>query len=83
MHDGLLADLRDQQEPVVLLVVLLLAIGFGLAKLVALPFGGISTAGGGFLGLVIVLVILAVMVLLGRRREKAAQAKARAARGGG
>jgi len=65
------------------IVIVLLAIGFGLAKLVALPFGGISTAGGFFLGLVIVLVVLAVMALLGRRRQKAARAKAAAARGGG
>jgi len=64
-------------------VVVLLAIGFGLAKLVSLPFGGISTAGGFFLGLVIILLILGVMALLGRRRQKAAQAKARAARDGG
>jgi hypothetical protein len=64
------------------IVIVLLAIGFGLANLVALPFGGISTAGGGFLGLLIVLVVLAVMALLGRRRQKSAQAKARAARGG-
>jgi hypothetical protein len=68
---------------VLAIVIALLAIGFGVAKLVALPFGGISTAGGFFLGLVIVLVVLGVMVLLGRRRQKAAQAKARAARGGG
>jgi hypothetical protein len=68
---------------VLAIVIALLAIGFGLAKLVALPFGGISTAGGFFLGLVIVLVVLGVMVLLGRRRQKAAQAKARVARGGG
>jgi hypothetical protein len=65
------------------IVIVLLVIGFALANLVALPFGGISTAGGGFLGLVIVLVVLAVMALFGRRRQKSAQAKARAARGGG
>jgi hypothetical protein len=68
---------------IIAIVVVLLAIGFALANLVALPFGGISTAGGFFLGLVLVIVILAVMALLGRRRQKAAQAKARAARGGG
>ncbi len=67
---------------IVAIVVLLLAIGFGLAKLVTLPFGGISTAGSFFLGLVIILLILGGMALFGRRRQKAAQAKARAARGG-
>jgi hypothetical protein len=61
------------------LVIALLAIGFGLANLVALPFGGISIAGAFFLGLVIIVIVLGVMALLGRRRQKAA----RAARGGG
>src|SRR5688572_9467568 len=53
---------------VVAIVVVLLAIGFGLAKLVALPFGGISTPGAFLLGLVILLIVLGVMALLGRRR---------------
>jgi hypothetical protein len=65
---------------IIAIVVVLLAIGFGIAKLVALPFGGISTPGAFFLGLVI---MLGVMALLGRRRQKAARAKASAARGGG
>jgi hypothetical protein len=59
------------------LVFLLLAIGFGLAKLVALPFGGVGTFGALLLGLVIVVAILGVLTILGRRR----QAKARAAAG--
>jgi hypothetical protein len=68
---------------VIAIVVVLLAIGFGLAKLVTLPFGGISTPGAFLLGLVILLIVLGVMALLGRRRQKAARAKAAAARGGG
>lgn len=64
---------------VVLLVIVLLAIGFGLAKLVALPFGGVGTLGAVLLGLLIVAGILAVLTLLGRRR----QAKAAAARAAG
>ena len=64
---------------VVLLVIVLLAIGFGLANLVALPFGGVGTLGGILLGLVIVVAILGVLTLLGRRR----QAKAAAARASG
>jgi hypothetical protein len=60
------------------IVIVLLAIGFGIANLVALPFGGISIAGAFFLGLVIIAIVLGVMALLGRRRQKAA----RAARGG-
>jgi hypothetical protein len=61
------------------ILIALMAIGFGVANLVALPFGGISIPGAFFLGLVIILILLGVMALLGRRRQKAA----RAARGGG
>ncbi len=60
---------------VVLLVVLLVALGFGLAKLVALPFGGAGTIVSLLLGMVIILAILGLLALFGRRR----QAKARAA----
>ncbi len=67
---------------VVALVLALVAIGFGLAKLVALPFGGVSTLGGLFLGLVIVVALLGLLALFGKRRQAKAQAKARAARGG-
>ena len=63
---------------VVVLVIVLLAIGFGLAKLVALPFGGVGTLGAILLGLLIVAGILALLALLGRRR----QAKAAATRAG-
>ena len=59
------------------IVLLLLAIGFGLAKLVALPFGGVGTLSAVFLGLVIVAIALAVLALVGRRR----QARAASARG--
>lgn len=64
----------------VLLVVVLLTVGFGLAKLVALPFGGVGTFGGILLGLLLVTVILGVLTLLGRRRQRKAAA-ARAAGG--
>ena len=59
-------------------VILLLAAGFGLAKLVALPFGGVGTGGAILLGLVIVAVALGVLTVLGRRR----QARVRAERAG-
>jgi hypothetical protein len=62
------------------IVILLLAVGFGLAKLVALPLGGVGTFAGLALGLVIVLAILGLLTLFGRRRQAKAQA---AARGGG
>jgi len=64
---------------IVAIVLVLLAVGFGLAKLVALPFGGVGTFGAILLGLVIVAAILGVLALLGRRR----QAKAQAARTAG
>ncbi len=62
------------------LVVAILAIGFGLAKLVALPFGGVGTIGGLVLGLLIVVAVLGVLALLGRRRQERARARALAAR---
>lgn len=60
-----------------LLVFALLAVGFGLAELVALPFGGVGFLGAVLLGLVIVVVVLAVLTLLGRRRQGRARVKAR------
>ena len=65
---------------VLLIILALLAIGYGLAELVALPFGGITTLGGVFLGVVLVGLVLVVLTLVGRRRQAAAQARARAAR---
>src|SRR5215218_4106364 len=62
---------------VVLLVILLMALGFGLAKLIALPFGGVGTFVGLLLGLVIIVAILAGLALFGRRRQARAQARAR------
>jgi len=60
-------------------IVLLVAVGFGLAKLVALPFGGVGTAGGLLLGVLLIALVLAVLALLGRRRQRKALARARAA----
>lgn len=65
---------------VVGLIVLLLAIGFGLANLVALPFGGISIPGAVLLGLVIVAVVVGVLALLGRRKQRKALAARSAAK---
>jgi hypothetical protein len=65
---------------VILLVIALLAIGFGLVKLISLPFGGIGTVTNFFLGMFTIAVILGVMAFVGRRRQAAAQARAR---GGG
>jgi hypothetical protein len=62
------------------LVVALLAIGFGVAKLIALPFGGVGTLSGLFLGLVVIVAVLGVLALLGRRKQGRARAAAAAAR---
>jgi len=62
----------------VVAVVLLVAIGFGLAKLIALPFGGVGLLGGLLLGLVIVAAVLGGLTFFGRRR----QARAKATRAG-
>jgi hypothetical protein len=59
-------------------VIVLLAIGFGIVKLVALPFGGASTGGALLLGLLLIVVVLGVLVLLGRRRQAKARDAARA-----
>jgi hypothetical protein len=61
------------------LVIVLLAVGFGLVKLIALPFGGLGTGSAVFFGFLLVVVVIGVLVLLGRRR----QARARAARTAG
>jgi hypothetical protein len=60
-------------------VLVVLAVGFGLAKLVALPFGGVGTVGGLVLGLLIVVAVLGVLALLGRRRQARAAKQSRAA----
>src|SRR5256885_819111 len=61
------------------IVVLLLAIGWGLAKLIGLPFGGVSNTIAIFWGLLIVAVALGALAFFGRRRQRRMQAQ----RGGG
>lgn len=61
------------------LVAALLALGFGIVLLAALPFGGLGTASAAFFGFLLVVVVVGVLVLLGRRR----QARAKAARAPG
>jgi hypothetical protein len=60
------------------IVFVLLAIGFGLAELVSLPFGGVGTLGALLIGFVIIVAVLGVLTLLGRRRQARAQESARA-----
>jgi len=60
------------------IVIVLLAVGLGIVELISLPFGGISVGFGLLLGLVVVVIALGILALVGRRRQAAAQAKARA-----
>ncbi len=62
-----------------LLVTVLLALGYGIAELVSLPFGGIGLVGGLLVGVVIVALALGALALIGRRRQR----RAEAARAGG
>jgi len=62
------------------IVVGLILLGFGIVKLVALPFGGIGNTAF-FWGFLLVCVALGVLVVLGRRKQKKALA-ARAAQQG-
>jgi hypothetical protein len=75
---GILARVRGILL-LILIVIVLLAVGYGLVELVALPFGGIGTGSAVFFGFLVVLLVLGVLVLLGRRRHS----RARAARGAG
>jgi len=65
------------------IVLALMLIGFGVAQLVLLPFGGGSTLVATGLGVVVVIVALGVLSIVGRRKQKTAQTKARTARAGG
>ncbi|UGS36645.1 hypothetical protein [Capillimicrobium parvum] len=61
------------------IIVALMAIGFGIVELIALPFGGISIGGAVLLGLLLVVAVLGGLALFGRRRQN----KAKAARAAG
>jgi hypothetical protein len=75
---GILARVRGILL-LVALVIVVLALGFGLVKLIALPFGGLGTGSAVFFGFLLVVIALGVLILLGRRR----QARAREARAAG
>ncbi len=56
------------------LIVLLLALGWGIVQLGSLPFGGIDKGVSIFWGFLLVCVALGVLFLVGRRRQKRARA---------
>ena len=57
-----------------LAIAVILTIGWGIVKLIALPFGGIGNTAW-FYGFLLVVVVLGVMAFIGRRRQKTARAK--------
>jgi len=63
---------------IVLIIVTLLAIGFGIVYGIGQAAGGIGIAAALPLGALVVLLALGVLAFVGRRRQAAAQARARA-----
>jgi len=59
-----------------LAVVLLLAVGWGIVQLIALPFGGLNPIISIFWGLVLVAIVIGVFAFFRRRRQTAARATA-------
>ena len=55
------------------LVIVLLAVGFALVELIALPFGGVGTGPAIFFGFLLVVIVIGVLVLFGRRRQAGAR----------
>ena len=60
---------------VILMIVGLLAIGFGLIELVSLPFGGASVDLAIFYGFLLVVVVLGGLAYFGRRKQRKTQAE--------
>jgi hypothetical protein len=61
---------------VLAIIVVLLALGWGIVQLVALPFGGVGAGVSVFWGFLLVAVALGVMAIIGRRRQKRARERA-------
>ena len=70
---GILARLRGIVL-ILVLVILLLAVGFGIVELVSLPFGGLGAAPAALLGLFVVIAALGIAAAFGRRRRDRAKA---------
>jgi ABC-type multidrug transport system fused ATPase/permease subunit len=64
----------------ILLIVALIALGWAIVQLIALPFGGIDKGLSIFWGFLLVVLVIGVMAFLGRRRQKAARERAIAQR---
>ena len=61
------------------IVLVLMLVGFGLVKLIALPFGGTGTGTSLIFGFVLIVALLGILALVGRRRQAKALAKRTAA----
>ena len=61
---------------IVALIIVLIALGFGIVELVSLPFGGLGLAPGILLGLFVAIATLVVIFAIGRRRRDRAAAAA-------
>jgi hypothetical protein len=59
-----------------LIIVALIAIGWGVVQLIALPFGGVGTGVSFFWGFLLVAVVLGVLAVVGRRRQRRARDRA-------
>jgi hypothetical protein len=61
---------------VILAIVLVIVIGWGLINLIALPIGWEPGNTSWFWGFLLVVVVLGILAVVGRRRQRAARAKA-------
>jgi len=61
---------------IIVLIIVLIALGFGIVELVTLPFGGIGVAPAVLLGLFVMIAGLAIAAAIGRRRRNSAKAAA-------
>ena len=60
----------------IVIVIALLAVGWGIVQLVSLPFGGLGAGVSIFWGFLLVAVVIGVMAFVGRRRQKRARDRA-------
>jgi hypothetical protein len=58
----------------ILIIVALIALGWGIVKLIALPLGGVDSGLAIFYGFLLVVIVLGVMAWRGRRKQQAARA---------
>jgi hypothetical protein len=59
-----------------LAIALAIVLGWAIVQLIALPFGGIGTGVSFFWGFLLVCIVIGVLIFFGRRRQKAARARA-------